>query len=382
MKYVDEFRDQKSCQLVVERILRRAQRRWTVMEVCGGQTHGLLRNGLVEALQEKVELLHGPGCPVCVTPAEVIDIASAVAKLPNCVLATFGDMVRVPGLMGSLANASSQGASVRTVYSPLDAVAQAIQQPDRNVIFLAVGFETTIPATALAILQAKEKKLSNFFVLTAHVRVAPAMRQIAMDVDSQVDAFLAAGHVCTITGMEDCQQLSRDFKLPIVVTGFEPLDLLLGIENCIEQLEKGQAESLNFYRRTATDEGNAKAQVLIKDVFEVVDRPWRGMGTVKEGGFALRANYRQFDAVEKFSRELAGLIGGRERQQNKTNMNCRSGEVLSGKIRPHHCSHFGTTCTPQNPLGAPMVSSEGACAAYYLYARQGEFVDRKIETAN
>ena len=334
------------------------------MEVCGGQTHGLLRHGIEEELVEWVELIHGPGCPVCVTPAEAIDFALELASRPNVILATFGDMVRVPGSEHSLLTARSRGANVRPVYSPLDAVELARTTPDRHVVFFAVGFETTAPATALAVLQADRIGLTNFSLLCAHVRVQPAMEAILEGADCRVQAFLAAGHVCTITGYETYHELVRRYRVPIAVTGFEPVDLLLGIRECVSQLERGIASVANCYERSVRTEGNRAAQEAIERVYRVADTPWRGLGVVPAGGLTLREEWARFDACERF--------GGRETyasEMNGENCACRSGEVLAGRLRPTECPSFGTLCTPDTPLGAPMVSSEGACAAYFQYRR-------------
>lgn len=335
------------------------------MEVCGGQTHGLLRHGIDEALEGTVELLHGPGCPVCVTPAEAIDFAIQLAFQPKTILTSFGDMLRVPGNSGSLQNAKSRGADVRIVYSPLDAVEIARRNPASNVIFLAVGFETTAPATALAMLQAQRLGLENFYLLNAHVRVEPAMRAIAKSEDCRVQGFLAAGHVCTVMGYDCYQDFSTCFRMPVVVTGFEPIDLLGGILECVRQLEGGTYSVANAYVRSVRAEGNLAAQAIIDQVFEIADRPWRGLGIIPQGGFVLRTEYKTFDASCRFP----GLAGTSKKASTIQEVLpvCHSGEVMTGRIRPTQCPQFGSTCTPQNPLGAPMVSTEGACAAYYAY---------------
>lgn len=369
MKYIDEFRDRQRCRLLCEKILRTATRRWTIMEVCGGQTHGLLKFGIEEALLERVELLHGPGCPVCVTSKSAIDRAIAMSFLPDVVVVSFGDMLRVPGDKISLLQAKALGGQIHTVYSPLDAVTLAAAQPNKRIVFFAVGFETTLPATAIAILQAASLELSNFFVLMSHVRVAPAMEYILEKDTTRIDGFLAAGHVTTVTGISDCQELAAKYKVPIVVTGFEPLDLLIGIEQCVRLLEANEHRVVNEYQRVVADAGNLQAQAVIKDAFEVDDQDWRGLGLVPRGGFSLKPVYQRFDASRLLPdwNHLSQSI-----QQDVTEIrrehDCRSGDVLTGSLKPKDCPLFGIKCTPQTPFGAPMVSSEGACAAYYQYS--------------
>jgi hydrogenase expression/formation protein HypD len=358
MKYVDEYRDPQLAASLVAKIRSVATRRWTLMEVCGGQTHGLLRHGIDEALQDVVEMLHGPGCPVCVTPIESIEKAIELARQPQTILASFGDMLRVPGATGSLLKAKSQGADVRVVYSPLDAVEIAKKNPNAHVVFFAVGFETTAPATGLAVLQSQRLGLENFSLLSAHVRVEPAMQSIAQSPECRIQGFLAAGHVCTVMGYDCYQEFSRKYRLPVVVTGFEPIDLLSGIYECVRQLENGQCEVANEYARSVRSEGNVNAQSIIAQVFEIADRPWRGLGVIPQGGLVLRDEFKQFDADSRFPKMSAQFAEPTE---------CHSGEVMTGRIRPPQCPQFGLACTPQNPLGAPMVSSEGACAAYYAY---------------
>jgi hydrogenase expression/formation protein HypD len=374
MKHVDEFRDPALVEKLVERIRRTATRCWTIMEVCGGQTHGLLKHGIDQALKGKIELLHGPGCPVCVTSIEAIEAALEMASQSDHVLASFGDMLRVPGRRESLLNAQARGANVRVVYSPLDAVRLAQRDPERTYVFLAVGFETTAPATAVAVLQAERWNLSNFKLLSAHVRVEPAMWQIASSRDCQVDGFLAAGHVCTITGMKSYEALSQSYGLPIVVTGFEPVDLLQGIAECVRQLESDEHHVVNQYERTAPDEGNLTAQSILDEVFEVVDQEWRGLGIVSRGGLQLRSKYQRFDArIDRQESNHAGNLTCVLPMIQETTQ-CRSGEVLTGRIKPNQCPQFGKTCHPEMPLGAPMVSSEGACAAYFRYANVAEIL--------
>ncbi len=360
MKYLDEFRDPQIALRLVDRILATATRRWVIMEVCGGQTHSLLRHGIDAALESAVELLHGPGCPVCVTPVEAIDLACQLALRPRTVVTSFGDMLRVPGSHSSLAQIRAQGGTVRMVYSPLDAVELAASSPEDEIVFFAVGFETTLPATALALLQARERKLSNFSLLSAHVRVLPAMEAILAAPENRVQGFLAAGHVCTITGYDDYERLASRTHVPIVVTGFEPVDLLEGVLACVQQLERGDATVMNRYERSVQAAGNPHAQALVDRVYRIADRPWRGLGVIPSGGYELRDEFLHCDARHRFSCDPPSP----ERNQSR----CRSGDVLSGRIRPRDCAEFGTGCTPENPLGAPMVSSEGACAAYYRYS--------------
>ncbi len=361
MKYLDEFRDPALAQGILGRIRHTATRPWAIMEVCGGQTHSLLRHGIEQELTGVVELLHGPGCPVCVTPAAQIDIACQLALRPGVILASFGDMLRVPGNRGSLLNAKGQGGRVRLVYSPLDAVELAKQNPTDEVVFFAVGFETTVPTTALAVLQADRLGLTNFCVLTAHVRVQPAMEAIASDPACRVNGFLAAGHVCTVAGFETYDEFTARYNMPVVVTGFEPVDLLEGIHECVRLLEAGSNVVVNQYERSVRSAGNETARQLIDRVYQIADRPWRGLGVIPRGGLVMRPEWSRFDATTRFG-EFADCVGGEH--------DCRSGDVLSGRIRPPECAQFGIGCTPETPMGAPMVSSEGACAAYYRYARQ------------
>ena len=329
------------------------------MEVCGGQTHAILRFGLDQLLPPQINLIHGPGCPVCVTPVESIDRAITVALQPGVIFCSFGDMLRVPGSSCDLFGAKARGADVRVVYSPLDALRLAQKHPDREVVFFAVGFETTAPATGMAVLQAKQLGLKNFSLLVAHVLVPPALRAILLG-GAKIDGFLAAGHVCTVSGVEDYYPIAREFSVPIVVTGFEPLDILQGIEMCIRQLESGQATVEIQYDRSVRPEGNRNAKALVNRVFEVADRKWRGLGLLPQSGLKLREEFRFFCAEERF---------GLEEIVREETPGCIAGEVLQGKAKPPQCPFFGTRCTPEHPLGAPMVSSEGACAAYYRYRR-------------
>jgi hydrogenase expression/formation protein HypD len=359
MKYVDEFRDPEHCQRLLAEIHQTATRRWTLMEVCGGQTHGLLRYGIDNALEDVVRLIHGPGCPVCVTPLEAIDRAIELAHRPEVTIVSFGDMLRVPGSRESLLQVRAGGGNVHIVYSPLDAVQYAQAHPERQVVFFAVGFETTAPATALAVQQAARLGLENFSLLVSHVRVQPAMELLAASKDSSVQGFLGAGHVCTVAGFESYRRFVETYKLPVVITGFEPVDLIAGILECVRQLECGQAEVVNCYGRSVSAAGNQEALEVMEDVYEICDRPWRGLGTIPGGGFRLQPKYARFDAEQRFERRA---------RPTEESSECRSGDVLTGRIKPTECEHFGKRCTPESPLGAPMVSAEGACAAYYRYA--------------
>jgi hydrogenase expression/formation protein HypD len=359
MKYVDEFRQPELCQRLIAEIRETATRPWKLMEVCGGQTHGLLRYGIDTALDGAVRLIHGPGCPVCVTPLESIDAAIRLSRRSDVTLISFGDMLRVPGSRESLLQARAEGGNVKIVYSPLDAVRFADDHPEGEVVFFAVGFETTAPATALAVRQAAELRLENFSMLVSHVRVQPAMEMLAASRDNSVQGFLGAGHVCTVAGYESYRSFVERFHLSVVITGFEPVDLLTGILECVQQLERGTAEVVNCYGRSAAAAGNAEALAVIDEVYEICDRPWRGLGVVPGGGLRLRPKWRQFDAAQKFDYLFAPVQESRD---------CRSGEVLTGRIKPTDCECFGVTCMPESPLGAPMVSSEGACAAYFRYS--------------
>ena len=362
MPFVDEYRDAALARALLDDIRRLVTRPWTIMEVCGGQTHTILRYGLDELLPDAIELVHGPGCPVCVTPIELIDQALALAARPEVTLCSFGDMLRVPGSTGDLFAARARGGDVRVVYSPLDAVALALRLPERQVVFFGVGFETTAPTTAMAVRHAADLGLDNFSLLAAHVRVPPALEAILAAPDNRVQAVLAAGHVCTIMGLDEYEPLVTRYRLPIVVTGFEPLDVLEGIRRTLKQLEEGRAEVENAYPRAVPAEGNPAAQAMLADVFEVTDRAWRGIGVIPRSGWRLSEAYRAFDAEHRFS--VTDIT-------TEESSLCRAGEVLQGLIKPHQCEAFGTECTPRTPLGATMVSSEGACAAYYLYRRLG-----------
>ncbi len=360
MKYFTEYRDGEKAKRLADEIARQTSRPWAIMEVCGGQTHSIIRNGIDQILPPEIEMIHGPGCPVCVTPLEAIDKALAIASQPGVIFCSFGDMLRVPGSRDDLFKIKGDGADIRIVYSPLDAIRIARQNPDREVVFMAIGFETTAPANAMAVKIAKQQQLTNFSALVSHVLVPPAIEAIMNSADNRVAGFLAAGHVCCVTGFAEYPQLCRQYKIPIVVTGFEPLDLLEGIRRTVVQLEAGQAKVENAYGRVVTEQGNLAAQAVIDEVFEVTDRAWRGIGVIPLSGWKLSEAYRDFDAELKFN------VGNLQTCESSI---CRAGEVLKGAIKPHQCEAFGRECTPRHPLGATMVSSEGACAAYYNYGR-------------
>jgi hydrogenase expression/formation protein HypD len=360
MKYLDEFQDPDLASRLLDDIRATVTRPWAMMEVCGGQTHSIIRHGLDQLLPDGIELIHGPGCPVCVTPLEVIDKALEIASRPDVIFCSFGDMLRVPGSDRDLFRVKSAGGDVRVVYSPLDALELAKANPERQVVFFGIGFETTAPPNAMTVYQAKRLGIENFSLLVSHVRVPPAIEAIMTSPDCRVQAFLAAGHVCTVMGLGEYPALAERFGVPIVVTGFEPLDILEGIRRTVHQLEEGRAEVENAYPRVVSPEGNPVAIRMLEDVFEVVDRSWRGIGMIPQSGWRLSERYRDYDAEERFQ------VGDIHTEESSI---CRSGEVLQGLIKPHECSAFGTVCTPRNPLGATMVSSEGACAAYYLYRR-------------
>ena len=360
MKYVDEFRDPAAARRYAEAIARITTRPWTIMEICGGQTHAIVRHGIDQMLPDGIALLHGPGCPVCVTPAGIIDAAIAIATRPGVIFCSFGDMLRVPGEGGSLLAARARGADVRMVYSPLDALAIARAHPGCEVVFLAIGFETTAPTTAMAVLQAERAGLANFSLLVSHVLVPPAIEALLGDPDNQVQGFLAAGHVCTVMGYREYEPIARRHGIPIVVTGFEPLDLLQGLYLCIRQLEQGRAEVENPYSRSVRRDGNRAAREAIARVFAVQPQRWRGIGDIPASGLGLAPTYARYDALRRF----ADVAVPPERVGE-----CISGEILRGLKKPTDCPAFGTRCTPEHPLGATMVSSEGACAAYYRYRR-------------
>ena len=360
MKYQQEFRDPELAKKLFNEIAAITTRNWAIMEVCGGQTHSIIRNGIDQLLPDKIELIHGPGCPVCVTPLELIDKALAIAEKPNVIFCSFGDMLRVPGSEKDLFRIKSEGGDIRTVYSPLDAVKLARENPEKEVVFFGVGFETTAPANAMAVFQAKQQNLNNFSMLVSHVLVPPAIAAIMESPTNRVQGFLAAGHVCSVMGFSEYPPLVEKYKIPIVVTGFEPLDVLEGIRRVINQLEKDTYEVENAYQRVVNLDGNTAAQAMLADVFRKTDRAWRGIGVIPNSGWSLSEKYRDFDAEYKF--QVVDI-------KTVESPLCRSGEVLQGTIKPHQCPAFGKECTPRKPLGATMVSSEGACAAYYSYGR-------------
>jgi hydrogenase expression/formation protein HypD len=360
MKYIDEFNDPDLAKRLLDDIHATVTQPWALMEVCGGQTHSIIRHGIDQLIPEQIEMIHGPGCPVCVTPLELIDKALEIASRPDVIFCSFGDMLRVPGSGRDLFRVKSQGGDVRVVYSPLDALKLARENPDKEVVFFGIGFETTAPPNAMTVYQAKRLGVGNFSMLVSHVRVPPAIEAIMTSPTCRVQGFLAAGHVCSVMGTEEYPPLAAKFEVPIVVTGFEPLDILEGIRRTVGQLERGEHTVENAYGRVVLPEGNAAARALLEDVFQVTDRGWRGIGVIPDSGWRLAEKYREFDAEYRF--EVSDI-------DTVESTVCRSGEVLQGLIKPHECAAFGKECTPRNPLGATMVSSEGACAAYYLYRR-------------
>lgn len=360
MKYIDEYRNPELALKLLEEIRRKATRPWTIMEVCGGQTHSIIRNGIDQLLPDSIELVHGPGCPVCVTPLESIERALTIAARKDVIFTSFGDMLRVPGSSKDLFMVRSEGGDVRIVFSPLDALQIARDNPRKEVVFFAVGFETTSPANAMAVRQASREGLENFSVLVSQVMVPPAMRAILSSSGNRVQGFLAAGHVCAVMGYEEYEPVAREFHVPIVPTGFEPVDLLAGILKTVELLEEGRAEVVNRYGRVVSREGNRVAQETIRRVFEVNDRQWRGIGLIAGSGLCLRDEFASCDAEKKFN--VSHICAGESPL-------CMSGSVLQGVLKPDGCPAFGGECTPEHPLGATMVSSEGACAAYYNYHR-------------
>jgi hydrogenase expression/formation protein HypD len=362
MKFVEEYRNAEIASQYAQAIAKITTRPWTIMEICGGQTHSIIKYGIDQLLPPEINLIHGPGCPVCVTSVDLIDRAIALAQLPEVIFCSFGDMLRVPGSQNQdLLSVKATGGDVRIVYSPLDAVAIAKKNPERQIVFFAVGFETTVPTTAMAVYQASQLGLNNFCLLVAHVLVPPAMSMILASPHNCVQGFLAAGHVCTVMGYKEYEPIAQKYGVPIVVTGFEPVDILQGIYLCVQQLEGGTTKVENQYRRSVSLDGNQTAQQLITEVFTTVPRQWRGIGTILHSGLKLRNKYQQFDALYQF------------KLQNVTtqeSLDCISGLILRGIKKPYQCPAFGQNCTPEHPLGAPMVSSEGACAAYYRYRQQ------------
>lgn len=360
MKYLNEFRDGDVAKRMAGEIWQVSTQHWKIMEICGGQTHSIIRNGIDQMLPPGIEMIHGPGCPVCVTPLSLIDKALAIAAQPGVIFCSFGDMLRVPGTDSDLFQIKGRGGDVRVVYSPLDAVELAVKNPDKQVVFFGVGFETTAPANAMSVHLAKRRGIKNFSLLVSHVLVPPAIEAIMSSPENQVQAFLAAGHVCSVMGYWEYPPLADEFGIPIVVTGFEPLDLLDGIRRAVVQLEKGEHHVENAYERIVTYAGNLEAQRLLAEVFEVTDRSWRGIGVIRQSGWRLNDSYREFDAEARF--QISGI-------RTEESPLCKAGDVLRGAIKPAGCAAFGKECTPRHPLGATMVSSEGACAAYFNYGR-------------
>lgn len=359
-KYMTEYREAGAAQDYARTIARITTRPWTIMEICGGQTHSIVKYGVDELLPKEITLVHGPGCPVCVTPLEQIDKAITIASRPEVIFCSFGDMLRVPGSECDLFSVKARGGDVRVLYSPLDCLTLAKQNPDRQVVFFAVGFETTAPAHAMALYQAKQQGIKNFSMIVSHVLVPPAMEAILSSPECKVQGFLAAGHVCTVMGYDEYFPVAEKYKVPIVITGFEPLDILQGIAMCIAQLEEGRAEVENQYTRSVREHGNRPAQELLKKVFRVVDRKWRGVGQIGHSGLAIAEEYAEFDADLRYG------LSDYTAEESKV---CISGLIMQGLKKPSDCEAFGTLCTPEKPLGAPMVSSEGACAAYYRYRK-------------
>ena len=360
MKYLNEFRDGQVAKRMAAEIRQITTRPWKIMEICGGQTHSIIRNGIDQMLPPGIEMIHGPGCPVCVTPLALIDKALAIAAQPGVIFCSFGDMLRVPGTDSDLFQVKGRGGDVRIVYSPLDAVELAARNPDKQVVFFGVGFETTAPANAMSVHLARQRGLKNFSLLVSHVLVPPAIEAIMSSPENKVQAFLAAGHVCSVMGFWEYPPLADKYEIPIVVTGFEPLDLLDGIRRAVIQLEEGEHHVENAYERIVTYAGNLGAQQLLAEVFELSDRSWRGIGLIPNSGWRLNDNYRKFDAEERF--QISGI-------HTEESPLCKAGDVLRGAIKPESCPAFGKECTPRHPLGATMVSSEGACAAYFNYGR-------------
>jgi len=359
MKFLSEYRDAEVANKYLEEIKKAVTRPWKIMEICGGQTHSLVKNGILNVLPKEITMVHGPGCPVCVTPLNLIDKAIYLAEEKGVILCSFGDMIRVPGSEKSILEAKANGADIRILYSPLEAVNIAVANPDKQVVFFAVGFETTAPANALSVVHAYKLGLENYSILASHVLVPPAIDALMSDPENVIDGFLAAGHVCTIMGTEEYYPLAKQFNVPIVVTGFEPVDILQGILMVVQQLEAGKAEVENQYARMVREEGNTNAKKVIYDVFEVTDRMWRGIDVIPMSGYRVREKYANYDADKKFNIDIT------EAPENK---DCIAGDIMKGIKKPIECPQFGKGCTPQNPLGAPMVSSEGACAAYYNFS--------------
>jgi hydrogenase expression/formation protein HypD len=359
MKFLTEYRDADLAKKYLDEIHKITKHPWRIMEVCGGQTHSLVKNGILDILPQKITMIHGPGCPVCVTPLNLIDKAIYLAEEKNVILCSYGDMIRVPGSKKSLLQSKALGADLRVLYSPLEAVKIAQQNPDKEVVFFAVGFETTAPANSLSVLHAEKLGLTNYSILSSHVLVPPAIETLMKDPENKIDGFLAAGHVCTIMGTSEYFPLSRKYNIPIIITGFEPVDILQAIFMIVRQLETKTSKVENQYSRMVKEEGNTNAKKVIFDVFGVSDRSWRGIGNIPDSGYVVREKYKSYDAENKFQLEL------KEVAENKK---CIAGSIMKGKKKPFECPEFAVNCTPENPLGAPMVSSEGACAAYYNFS--------------
>ncbi len=359
MKHLTEYRDPEIVETLLDELHRITTQPWTLMEICGGQTHSLVRNGILDLLPKRINMVHGPGCPVCVTSMHIIDEAIYLSQQPNIILCSYGDMLRVPGSKKSLLQSKAEGADIRILYSPLEAVQLAIKHPQKEIIFFAVGFETTAPANALSVIQAHQLKVKNYSILTAHVLVPPAMEAILSDIENKIDAFLAAGHVCTIMGLDEYFPIAQKHQCPIIVTGFEPVDLLQGILLAVRQLENNECKVENQYSRYVHTQGNPEAKGFLREVFAISDRDWRGIGTIPSSGFEVKELYRDYNARYKFNLHLP---------METDNTECISGAIMKGLKKPVQCPHFGKQCKPHHPLGAPMVSSEGACAAYYQYS--------------
>ncbi|MCK5690023.1 hydrogenase formation protein HypD [Myxococcota bacterium] len=360
MRFVDEYRDEDTSKRWLDAIHSIEHEPVVLMEICGGQTHTIMKYGLDELLGDKIELVHGPGCPVCVTPISLIDQALEIAKRPEVIFTSFGDMLRVPGSKEDLLSVKARGADVRMVYSPMDALQLAIDNPDREVVFFAVGFETTTPANAMSVYQAKEKGVKNYSILTSHVLVPPAMEAILGAENNRVQGFLAAGHVCTVMGYWEYEPVAKKYKIPMVVAGFEPVDILRGVYKTVKMLSLGEHGVVNAYERVVTREGNKHAQALVNKVFDVCDRPWRGIGTIPQSGLQLSKEYAAYDGATKF--EVDEIV-------TRESALCIAGSILQGRAKPNECPAFGKECTPETPLGAPMVSTEGACSAYFNFGR-------------
>jgi hydrogenase expression/formation protein HypD len=361
MKYIHDFRDAELVRATLDQITHLVTRPWVIMEICGGQTHAIVRHGLDQLLPKEIELVHGPGCPVCVTPLEMLDKALAIAARPEVIFTSYGDMLRVPGSASDLFSIRARGGDVRVVYSPLDALKLAQENPQREVVFFAIGFETTAPSNAMAVVQARALGIQNFSMLVSHFRVPPAMHAILGSPHNRVQGFLAAGHVCAVMGYWEYEPIAAQYGVPIVVTGFEPLDLACGLLGAVRQLEEGRAEAENAYSRVVRRDGNLPAQKIIGEAFEGCDRAWRGIGVIPDSGWRLRGEYAEFDAEERFA------VASIEAQESPI---CIAGQILQGLKKPLDCPAFGNPCTPERPLGATMVSSEGSCAAYYRYGRR------------